>query len=224
MIHVSSTEPPALRKLGKSDTLPEKYGVDVLWYSEQLKGMVGVQRKEFKDLLASLEDGRLSFELKQMGQLALSVVAIEGDGIFTDDGQLVRSFGRPFTRSQLHSIILGISFGGVRVVRTASLDDTIRFCEVLVDWAEKEEHGSLFNRPGPVGEWGKPTNREFQRHLLMGMPGIGRELADRILEHFNGIPWGWTCDKSELLAIPGLGKKKVERIWEALEWKIEPDS
>jgi len=48
----------------------------------------------------------------------------------------------------------------------------------------------------------------------MGLPGVGVELADRILKEFGSIPWQWTCTMEELMKVEGLGKVKAKKIME----------
>ena len=63
-------------------------------------------------------------------------------------------------------------------------------------------------RPGPVSMWGKADNREWQMHLLQGLPGIGVEMAGRVLDEL-GMPLQWSVTEEELLRVPGMGPKKV---------------
>jgi len=65
-----------------------------------------------------------------------------------------------------------------------------------------------------LSPWGKPGNAEYARHLLMGLPGVGVELADRILKEFGNIPWQWTCTMEDLMRVPGMGKVKAKKIME----------
>ena len=55
---VSPTEPPYVKRLGRTSSIPELYGADVLWESGRA-GKVGVQRKAYADLVDSVYDGRL---------------------------------------------------------------------------------------------------------------------------------------------------------------------
>jgi len=68
---VAPTEPMTLKALGTVSLVPEDYGSDFLWASPVF-GLVGVQRKEASDFVASVMDGRLDKELAQMKQLGLS--------------------------------------------------------------------------------------------------------------------------------------------------------
>ena len=67
MMLISPTEPPELKALGKLSLLTEKHGADVLIMPHaSWEGMLGVQRKELKDLLASMSDGRFGEQMMKL--------------------------------------------------------------------------------------------------------------------------------------------------------------
>lgn len=212
---VAGSEPQALKDhLGFYVTnLPEKYGVDILWRARG--GYSGAQRKEISDLIASVGDGRLAKEIQQMQSLDHRFLIVEGVTKSTTDGILWKGFGRPWTMQQFRNLLRGVASQGVIVEQTASLKGTGDLVPELVRWTMKE-HRSLKGRPGPASVWGKADNRDYQVHLLQGLPGIGIELAERIIDQL-GMPLGWAVSKTELLSVPGLGKKKVDTVWAALK-------
>ena len=212
---IAGSEPQALKDaLGFLVTnLPEKYGVDILW---RAKGeYCGAQRKEISDLLASVGDGRLAKEIQQMQNLDFKFLIVEGEPKWTVDGRMLRTYGRPWTGQQYRNLLRGVAAQGVIVEYTANVKGTASRIPELVRWSTKE-HRSLTKRPGPTSVWGKADNRDYQLHLLQGLPGVGSELAERILDQL-GMPLGWSVSQGELLGVPGLGKKKVEAMWAALK-------
>ena len=215
-IHVAPTEPTALKAMGRVGWLPERFGCDVLWMAGGSR--FGIQRKEWHDLLSSVEDGRLGKEVGMMAAASVrGVLVIEGSVRWTSEGQIVTGFGRPWTREQWFGVQLGVQLEGGWVVHTASLADTVAFVREFNTWTKKASHGSLAARPGPKGLWGtRATDRDWAKHLLTGFPGIGPTAADRIFEQFGRAPIRWDCAKEELMAVPGLGPKKVATIWRAL--------
>lgn len=215
-IHVAPSEPAALRAMGRVGWLPERFGCDVLWMVGGSR--YGVQRKEFHDLLDSVDDGRLGKEVGMMAAASVrGVLVIEGSVRWTSEGQIVTGYGRPWTREQWYGVQLAVQLEGVWVVHTASLADTMAFVRSFNNWTKKESHGSLAARPGPKGLWGtRATDRDWAKHLLTGFPGIGPTAADRIYEYFGRVPLKWTCDKWQLESIKGLGPKKVAALWAAL--------
>lgn len=213
---ISPTEPVELRAIGTTTLLPEKFGADVAWAMKG--GWVGVQRKEVKDFIASIGDGRIGQQVSQMQALQHAHLIIEGRVTWTTEGEMVNAsgFGRPLTRAQWRGVVWSIQARGVHVGYTDSLADTILFIRQLEAWLKKERHTSLSKRDAVYAPWGKPGNRDFQRHVLMGFPGVGVELADRIIDKFGGIPISWSVTEQELLLVEGIGRKKAQMLLTAL--------
>jgi ERCC4-type nuclease len=69
----------------------------------------------------------------------------------------------------------------------------------------------LDNTRGPVPKtWGTADNEDYQRHLLMGLPGMGPVLAKQIMDKV-GMPLTWSTQALAALAsVPGVGPKKIE--------------
>ena len=206
---IAPSEPPALRALGSTKLLPERFGADVMWGSAAA-GLVGVQRKEFPgDFVASLEDGRLATQRIQMLALDIRVLVLEGRGTWTTEGQLVSNYGPPLSRSAFRRYLCSVQAGGVWVQTTDSLDDTIAFVHDLEAWSRKRQHQSAAHRPGPKGDrWGRVTPRHRQLHLIQGIEGVGPELAGRILDEL-GMPFGLRVTAEDLKRVHGVGKKTV---------------
>lgn len=215
---ISPTEPFPFKSIGTVSSVPERFGADFLIMGKTV-GKIGVQRKKFpEDLLSSLADGRLYTQVHQMQELDQAIVVLEGLGRWTEDGELVDI--RAFTKKQLFSLVWSLSFEfGMEVFQVRGMKDTIMLLESLESWAKKEKHSSLRTRPGPKKDsWGKLGNREYGIHLLQSFPGMGPELAGRVIDHFGKVPIKWDLDGVEdLIAVKGIGKGKAEKIWEVLE-------
>lgn len=219
---IAPTEPLPIRALGRTSSLPEKRGVDVLFAA---KGrMVGVQRKEIHDLVASVHDGRLHREAQIMrgcldagpGRLGIAVLVVEGRFTWTVDGEWVEN-GYRWSRRQHRGLMWSVRSKGIWVEYTSNAAETADLCRDLELWAAKDRHSSLDRRPGPVGMWGKATTREYALHVLQGFEGVGVELAGRIVDHFGRLPVGWLVTAADLEEVPGIGKVKAKRLIDALE-------
>jgi len=213
---VSPTEPAILRELGEVSNFPETFGCDMLFASNG--AWAGIQRKEFKDLVASINDGRLGEQIAKMraGDLNYLLIVIEGEPNWSDSGFLVSKWGKGISRSQVRKILWSIRQTGVWVDYTDSLDDTIKLINSFEEWCAKEHHTSLVTRSGPTTKWGTADSHDWLCHFLQGLPGVGAATAARIVKHFGGSPVRWDVTKEQLLEIPGLGPKKVEALWNAL--------
>lgn len=213
---VSPAEPAKLRENRKVSSLCEARGADFLFVAHGQ--WVGVQRKEIQDFLSSVADGRLQKELAQLQSCHHRILILEGKVSWTNEGEMMgKGYGRTWTKKQWRSVLWGVRARGIWVEFTESMADTGQTLDWLEGWFTKDSHGSLDRRPGPVSLWGHPSNEDYQRHLIMGLPGVGPELADRICREFKGVPFGWKITEGDLLRVEGIGKKKAASIYKALE-------
>lgn len=205
--------------MGRTSSLPERYGVDVLFAARGR--LCGVQRKRVDDLVASLRDGRLAKELVQMRQLHRALVLVEGEYVWTNDGHWVDD--PSFTRAGWWGLVWSLVFEhGVGVLQVAGLEETVAAIRRFVAWCQKPSHVSLTRRPKAQGAWGRPDAREWAIHLLQGLPGVGPELAARIVDHFGRVPLAWTCSEHDLQRVPGIGPKRASELYRALDGRTLP--
>lgn len=215
---IAPTERPPITSLGATSSLPEKWGADIIFPAHGK--FVGIQRKEFSDLIASVRDGRLAKEIAQMQRLGMAVLIVEGRPRWTTDGYLVSNWGKGWSKKEFRGLLCSVQQAGVWVMVTEDANDTVVACKDLEHWALKDKHQSLMRRPGPVSVWGKASHHDFASHVLQGLPGLGPEMADRIIKHFGKLPIGWTVEQEEMLQVPGVGKKRVEQWWAALDERV----
>jgi len=221
MILVSPSEPAHIRKLGKVSSAPEEYGCDVLLVSRQNR--VGVQRKAFPDdLLASIGDGRLSDQLTKMAPLGRACVILVGYPAWTRDGELVHKGygGRQWSFDTIWGTVasIGLEAG----VATMWVRDEGEFCDlvgVLDKWNRKEKHSTTRTRSRPKAKGWGVSEKLQQAHFLQGLPSVGPELAERIVEHFEGIPMRWEVGIKELMEVYGIGKVKAEKLGQMVEFR-----
>lgn len=215
---VSPTEPSRLRAAANSvSNMPEELGGDILIVPHHSwGGHILVQRKELKDLVASLSDGRLSEQIQKMRGARLGILLVEGRPRWTSDGEMLTDYGARVTWRSWLGLMWSIRDEGIWVDFTDNLPQTIEYLEHLEAWAKKEKHSSLHaSRPGPTKRWGRVGNRDWERWVLMSLPGVGGEIADRILDEL-GMPLGWRVTREELMKVKGLGKGKIEKMYAAV--------
>ena len=218
IIYVAPSEPEALRSVADHVSQhPERFGVDVLLVGAH--NTVGIQRKTVSDLVASLNDGRLAEQSVLMKGLALDevVVLIEGNVRFVDNSLMIGGWGEKLSRKQFKRVLATLRASNIHVHPSESLEDTVHWVEVLGEWADVEHHSTL----APVGrtvagDWGEKKRKHYQVQVLMGFPGIGKGLAERIVDVLGGLPFMWK-DKEALGAVPGVGKKKLRAMEELLD-------
>ena len=211
-MYVSAAEPKSLRTLGTYSPLPEAYGADFLITCPV--GLVGVQRKEVHDLIASRSDGRLARELAQMKQLDVGILLVEGRLKWTSDGILSTSQSK-WTRSQHFGLLFSIQSTGLWVNSAESIQETREYLSHLETWFGKSDHKGINIRPKPSTPWGSRTNRDFGIHVIQSFDGVGPGVAGAIFDRF-GVPMKWTITKEQLQSVPGVGPKRAQKMYETL--------
>jgi ERCC4-type nuclease len=211
MLLVSPAEPKALYKLGEVSSLPEQYGVDFLWTTPH--GMAGAQRKEVRDLIASIRGDRICRELGQSKALVQTVLLIEGDWRWRKG---VSQIADGFTRAQYDGLLLSFQAQGWWVLHSENLRETAEVLARMKSWFARGDHLSLLQRPKSRAPWGTRQNKEWCVHAWQTFEGIGVGMAGVLTEHL-GFPVAWTVGEEELLAVPGIGKGRAKKLLAALD-------
>jgi ERCC4-type nuclease len=216
---VSPAEPLELRRLGSVSSTPEKHGADFLFFGKQV-GMVGVQRKEINDLIASINDDRLTREIPLLQRLDVGVVLIEGRIEWTNDGFLLAASSQ-FTKAQYLGTLWSLQSLGLWTSFTDSQTETIRYLSLFSRWIQKEKHTGLVRRSQKAArnEYGIKDDRAWQIFVMQSFPGIGYERAKAIVDHYGGLPLAWT---GKLEEVDGIGKQTAQRLGRMLTAR-EPD-
>ena len=196
--------------------VPEQYGVDFLWGSPVF-GLVGVQRKELSDFVASVMDGRLNKELGQMKQLGLSMMVLEGKVSWTNDGYAMWTRTR-WSISQHLGKLWSAQLNGCWIASSHEAIETSTLIYAFMRWTAKQRHTGSESRTGPDSdEWGKVGNREWAIHLLQGFRGIGPRQAAAIYDHFGTVPLRWDVGVFDLMEVDGIGEKRADGMIAALD-------
>lgn len=209
---VAPSEPKSLQGLGTYSPLPESLGCDFLIPCPI--GLVGVQRKEIHDLIASRADGRLARELAQMKQLDVAVLLVEGRLKWTGDG-ILSSSRAVWTRDQHLGLLFSIQSSGVWVNSSDSLTESREYLSRLEKWFSKEKHAGIMTRPKPQTQWGHRNDRDFGIHIIQSFDGIGPGVAGAIFDKY-GVPLKWTISQEDLMSVDGVGKKRAQKLWGCL--------
>lgn len=212
---VAPSERPPISSMGTSSLLPERMGADILWHSPH--GLAGVQRKRHDDLIASVRDTRLGMELVQMQLLHTAMVVIEGQPSWTADGQLLTQHTQ-WSLKQQRGVEWSIQSQGVMVCWTRNPAETVSAVEHLYERTQQADHVSSLLARGKAQKngWGKLSDEATAVHVLSGFPGISTELATRLFKAFGRAPIGLTVTADELLAVPGIGPKRVAQLLKCL--------
>jgi ERCC4-type nuclease len=188
---------------GRDDVLLEvrRLGVGDFWVEENFV----IERKTLRDFANSIIDARL---FKQAARIAAGarrgVIVLEG--AVTTAGDL----GVP--REALQGALITVSvFYGLAVLRAGDANETARLLIYLGRQAKRFANGALPRRGyRPKGK------RARQLFLLQGLPGVGPERAEKMLEHFGSVQGVVASSAEDLATIDGIGEATAARIRWAL--------
>jgi len=161
-----------------------------------VESLLLVERKTRTDFIQSLITGRLFEQCERMKRSGLPcLMVVEGNPAHDNNRvspEAVR--GAMLTIMVTHQIPVYISSD---IYGTAAI---IKLCAAQVIRNPSQGHTRVR----------KPKNNlKKQVYLLMGLPGVGYHLAQRLLKHFGSVEKVFKADAEDLLKIDGIGKKKA---------------
>jgi len=167
----------------------------------RIDGRIVVERKGLTDLIASIEDGRL---FRQTSALASS-----GDRcMLLLEGRAEEIQTRAMRREAIQGALLHVSLVlGIPILRSLDGEESAHLMLYAARQLRKAQGPTAF-RPGA-----SPTaRRRAQTYILQGLPGVGRELALRLLAYFGSVEAVMTAPVEAFLQVPGIGPTKAARI------------
>ena len=170
-----------------------------------IPGKVQFERKTVSDFALSIVDGRLFSQAVRMRSSGLpAVLILEG----CQDPHMTQGVSRSALQGALItlSVVLGIP-----VLRSVSPEETA----TLIGYTARQllrQSRNVVKRPG-----GRPQGK-FRRQLflLQGLPGVGPQRADALLERFGSVGGVLNADEDELASVAGIGAKTAGRITEIM--------
>lgn len=199
----------------KVSSIPEANGCDILVLTKS--GIIGFQRKTLPDLFASLQDGRLYYELGQLqcsATVSNAFLVVESRFETTTDGASYTEAN--ISVSTFRSVVAKFAAFGVGYVPTDSTHDTLSACLSISSYLSTGNWKTIHRPKATRNEWGQTTNETYASFLLQSFPGIGPKVAVAIYRHFSCVPLRWTVDATELARVPGVGPKRAEALLAAL--------
>jgi Fanconi anemia group M protein len=187
-----------VRRLSQLDVLIQPEQLDVGDFV--LSDRVGVERKQTRDFLSSLIDGRLFQQLKRLRSAYIRpILIIEGDCLYTN-----RQISSNAVNGALASILADYN---IPVITTNTEFETV---ELLISIAKREQNEG--RAVGIRGEKGSMSEQERQQFIIEGLPNISATLAQRLLAHFGSVSAIMQADMDELAEVKGIGEKTAEEI------------
>ena len=159
------------------------------------------ERKTFADFVASIKSGRL---FRQACRLASSkyrtVIVLEGRG-----EELAESKMR---REAIQGTIISLTVVlGLPLLRSQCIEETARLMAYAIEQIRRQPQGAVY-RHGyrPKGE------RKRKLFVLQGLPGVGPNRAERLLDHFGSLEAVFFAEADELAEVSGLGYPTAKKI------------
>jgi len=176
-----------------------------------------IERKQVSDLLHSLSTGRLMDQLRRIIiESDIPILLVEGFITITKDGFVRYRAGKSRWRyTSVQNLILTAQLSGVYLIQSPSQYNTPRIILSLYKYFQKPEHTSLVRQKVFTVF---PKDRDYKRaEMLMSLPGVGVEIATRMVERFGTPMTAFSASDEELNEVGGLGPKKIKAIRKFLD-------
>jgi ERCC4-type nuclease len=185
-----------------------------------------VERKSIKDLVASVDDGRLARFIDETGGATppptqIRVLLIEGDV----EAGLANYRGRDWSAEALASLMVDAQMLGVVCVQSPSVRSTPGRIANLWRWSGKDSHKALLRPvlPGISDDYLDPRKKAAVRSLMV-YPGWGEVRARAVLRYFGSPGKALAAllarDYEAFKAVPGIGKGLVVAAADFLEAEV----
>lgn len=217
----AAPRPKALKIPVACSSIPEPMGVDFAWFSDAEDEWHGVQRKELSDFLASLDDGRLAKEISQMNaHVIMPTLVLEGRVQIASGHVMTGRFKNDIPYGGFMKRLITINHRGVQVFFTGEAGQTAEFIHAYYQWTMEASHETASHRPKPTGDWGKPSNHDWQVHLLQGLDGVGAKTANAIIDTLERCPLRVDATVEELMRVPGVGRATARKIIHSINGEV----
>ncbi|BBA32297.1 ERCC4-type nuclease [Methylocaldum marinum] len=168
----------------------------------ELDGCLLFERKTLRDLIASIQDGRL---FRQACRLASSPMckALILEGTSRD------LLGGGMRREAVQGVLIHLTlFLGIPLLRSTDPAESAR----LMIYAARQFE-SILRGTSPRLFKGKLRT---QLQILLALPGIGPEYAARLLETFGSVEANFNAKVHDLMRVPGVGNARAR----AIRWAV----
>src|SRR3989344_2225439 len=170
-----------------------------------VSGKVGVELKKVPDFVASIIDGRILDQVRDLkDSFQKAVLIIEGE----EDIYSVRKVHANAIRGMLASIVLDFQ---VPVLYTKNPQDTAALLAVMAKREQGKEIDFALHSLKPK------SMREQQEFIVAAFPNIGTQTAKTLLEHFGNIKNLVNATEAQLTELKGIGDKTAKQLVKMFE-------
>lgn len=173
-----------------------------------------VERKTLSDFAVSVQDGRLFRQAAALANLPASM-----RGVLILEGTSADRSGNGMRREALQGALITITLSyGVPVLRSMDAEESVR----LMLYAARQAR-TFATRALPRHARRPKGKRKAQIELLQGIPGVGPDRAERLLERFGSVEAVLSAPLEKLDSVAGIGERTAANIrWLACE-PSQPD-
>lgn len=169
-------------------------------------GQIGVERKAPRDLALSIQQRRLFEQAERLkAAFATPILVVEGASLYTYTKMAPNALASALARILINP--------GVSLLRTDNKEDTATYLLYLARHAVGlgiDPLASPYKRPAR-------TPDEEALRLVTALPGVGVEVARRLLAHFGTAAAIFAATETELCAVEGIGAVRAQRIRATLD-------
>ncbi len=182
----------------------EELGVELetrrLSVGDYLTGHALVERKSVRDLHLAIIAGRFWPQVGRLRRVrGAPYLLVEGEDI--DAGPL-----RP---ASVRGALLAVGELGVRVVRTASPEDSALWLQILgLRRRRRRRYAPNYAQRPPLDD--------AEEAMLAAVPGISTKSAQALLDRFGTVANVVTAGHENWLSVPGIGPKRATALAEAV--------
>ncbi len=168
-----------------------------------------VERKEFKDFLSSIYDGRLFEQTQRLS-------AVYENAYLVVEGAVAQGLNEiPNPLVFWGALAKVVSERNISIIFTLNENHTAMFLHSLAKKLQEKNKKKIVVRHKPKFY----TLRQKQLFAVQSLPNIGSRRAENLLKRFRSVRNVFTASVKDLLSIEGLGKKTVSKIKELLDTK-----
>ena len=170
-----------------------------------ISGTVGVELKKVPDFVASIIDGRLLEQARELKQnFSKALIIIEGE----EDIFSVRHIHPNAVRGMIASLALDFH---LPLLYTKNPKDTAALLAVMAKREQDKGRDFSFHDRKPK------TLQEQLQFIVSSLPTIGPVNAQKLLERFKSLKNLANASAEELILVDGIGEKTAERICQLFE-------
>jgi len=164
-----------------------------------------IEYKRADDFVASIIDGRLISQLRELRTATKPLIIVEGEDLYSQ-----RNIHPNAIRGMLASITAGF---GIPLLQTKNPQETAGMLLALAKREQDQQQGSY----SPHAAKRISTLKDMQEYLVSSLPGIGLSTAKNLLTHFGSVRKLFDAEVKELQAVDGVGPKTAEQVRDILD-------